>query len=86
MDGLPLAIELAAARMRVMNAAEAIHRLDDGRLLAGGARTAPPRHQSLTGAIDWSYRLLPEDQRRLFARLSVLAGGADLTAVHAVCA
>ena len=86
LDGLPLAIELAAARMRVMNAAEAVHRLDDGRLLAGGARTVPPRHQSLAAAIDWSYRLLSEDQQRLFARLSVFAGGADLTAVHAVCA
>ncbi|WP_445182759.1 BTAD domain-containing putative transcriptional regulator [Pseudonocardia sp. Cha107L01] len=86
LDGLPLAIELAAARMRVMSAAEVARRLDDGRLLARGSSAAQPRHQSLTAAIDWSYRLLSEPEQRLFARLSVFAGGADLAAVHAVCA
>ena len=60
LDGLPLAIELAAARMRMMSAAEVAQRLDDGRLLARGPRTAQPRHQSLAAAIDWSYRLLSQ--------------------------
>jgi predicted ATPase/DNA-binding SARP family transcriptional activator len=86
LDGLPLAIELAAARIRAMSTAEVAQRLDDGRLLAAGSRTAQPRHQSLAAAIDWSYRLLSEPEQRLFVRLSVFAGGADLTAVHAVCA
>jgi predicted ATPase len=86
LDGLPLAIELAAARMRAMSAAEVAHRLDDGRLLARGSRTAEPRHQSLSAAIDRSYQLLTERERQLFTRLSVFAGGADLDAVHAVCA
>jgi predicted ATPase/DNA-binding SARP family transcriptional activator len=86
LDGLPLAIELAAARMRVMNATEMARRLDDERLHVPGSRTAQPRHQSLTAAIDWSYRLLSEREQQLFARLSVFAGGADLAAVHAVCA
>ncbi len=64
-DGLPLGIELAAARTRAMSAAEIAARLDDGHLLARGARTAQPRHQSLAAAIDWSYRLL--DGRRAAA-------------------
>ncbi len=85
-DGLPLAIELAAARIRAMSAAEVAQRLDDGRLLARGHRTGQPRHQSLTAAIDWSYRLLAEPEQRLFDRLSGFAGGADLAAIHAVCA
>jgi predicted ATPase/DNA-binding SARP family transcriptional activator len=86
LDGLPLAIELAAARMRVMTAAEVAERLDDGRLLARGERAGQARHQSLAAAIDWSYQLLDEHEQQLFARLSVFAGGADLAAVHAVCA
>ncbi len=84
-DGLPLGIELAAARTRAMSAAEIAKRLDDGHLLARGVRTAQPRHQSLAAAIDWSYRLLAPAEQRLFARMSVFAGGADLDAVHAVC-
>ena len=80
LDGLPLGIELAAARTRAMSAAEIAERLDDGHLLARGARTAQPRHQSLAAAIDWSYRLLDEPEQRLFARMSVFAGGADLAA------
>ncbi len=84
-DRLPLGIELAAARMRAMSAAEIVQRLDDGYVLARGPRTAQPRHQSLAAAIEWSYRLLSEPEQRLFARLSVFAGGADLAAVHAVC-
>ena len=86
LDGLPLAIELAAARMRVMTEEELAERLDDARLLAGGVRAAQPRHQSLAAAIDWSYQLLSEREQQLFVRLSVFAGGADLVAVHAVCA
>ena len=84
-DGLPLGIELAAARTRAMSAAEIVERLDDGHLLARGARTAQPRHQSLAAAIDWSYQLLAPTEQRLFARMSVFAGGADLAAVHTVC-
>jgi predicted ATPase/DNA-binding SARP family transcriptional activator len=86
LDGLPLAIELAAARMRIMTATELAQRLGDSRLLVGGARSAQPRHQSLSAAIDWSYRLLAPNEQRLFARMSVFAGGADLAAVHGVCA
>jgi predicted ATPase len=90
LDGLPLAIELAAARMGAMSATELARRLagaapDDERLLAHGPRTAPARHRSLGAAIDWSYRLLSAPEQRLFARNSVFAGGADLAAVHAVC-
>jgi predicted ATPase/DNA-binding SARP family transcriptional activator len=86
LDGLPLAIELAAARTRAMSAAEVARRLDDGRLLAGGTRTADPRHRSLDAAIGWSYDLLAPAEQALFARLSVFAGAVDLDAVHGVCA
>lgn len=85
-DGLPLAIELAAARMRAMSAAEIARRLDAGGLLSGGPRTSLRRHQSLAAAIDWSYQLLSEPEQRLFERLSVFAGGCDLAGAHAVCA
>ncbi|HEY4627023.1 MAG TPA: AfsR/SARP family transcriptional regulator, partial [Blastococcus sp.] len=86
LDGLPLAIELTAARMRVMSPAELARRLDVELLRVPGGRTAQPRHQTLTAAIDWSYRLLSPREQQLFTRLSVFAGGADLAAVHAVCA
>jgi predicted ATPase/DNA-binding SARP family transcriptional activator len=86
LDGLPLAIELAAARMRMMSATEVAQRLDDSRLLVGGPRNAQPRHQSLTAAIDWSYRLLDHSEQSLFTRMSVFAGGADLAGVRGVCA
>jgi predicted ATPase/DNA-binding SARP family transcriptional activator len=86
LDGLPLAIELAAARMRLMSPAEMARRLDDERLHVPGGRTALARHQSLAAAIDWSYRLLSPAEQQLFVRLSVFAGGADLAAVHGVCA
>jgi predicted ATPase/DNA-binding SARP family transcriptional activator len=86
LDGLPLAIELAAARMRVMSSLDVARRLDTLRLLSGGSRGAPPRQQSVTATIDWSYRLLAEPERALFARLSVFAGGFDLDAAHGVCA
>jgi predicted ATPase/DNA-binding SARP family transcriptional activator len=85
LDGLPLAIELAAARIRAMSATELAQRLDSSRL-SHATRGAAPRHQSLVAAIDWSYRLLSEPERALFARMSLFAGGFDLDAVHGVCA
>lgn len=85
LDGLPLAIELAAARMRVMSSLDVARRLDTLRLLSGGSRGALPRQQSVTATIEWSYRLLAEPERALFARLSVFAGGFDLDAAHGVC-
>jgi predicted ATPase/DNA-binding SARP family transcriptional activator len=87
LDGLPLAVELAAARLRSLTVATLSERLDDRfRLLTVGARTARPRQQTLRAVVDWSYDLLFEDERRLFARLSVFAGGCDLDAAEAVCA
>ncbi|MEX5719005.1 BTAD domain-containing putative transcriptional regulator [Geodermatophilus maliterrae] len=83
LDGLPLGIELAAARMRVMSPVEVARRLEDTPLLGGG-RGPVARHQSLVAAIEWSYRLLPEPEQRLFRGMSVFAGGADLRAVHRV--
>ncbi len=68
-----------------MTATELAHRLDNARLVSGGPRGALPRHQSLVAAIDWSYRLLSEPERALFARLSLFAGGFDLAAAHGVC-
>ncbi len=85
LDGLPLAIELAAARMRAMSTLDVARRLDRLRLLSGGARGAHPRQQSVTATIDWSYQLLAEAEKTFFARLSVFAGGFDLEAAHAVC-
>ena len=85
LDGLPLAIELAAARMRVMSSLDMVRRLDTLRLLSGGARGVHPRQQSLAATIDWSYRLLAEPEQSLFIRLSVFAGGFDLDAAHGVC-
>lgn len=86
LDGLPLAIELAAARMRAMSSLDVARRLDRLRLLSGGMRSAHPRHQSLTATIDWSYRLLADEEQALFTRLSVFVGGFDLAAAHGVCA
>ena len=87
LDGLPLAVELAAARLRSLTLATLAERLNDRfRLLTVGARTALPRQQTLRAVVDWSYDLLFEDERRLFARLSVFAGGCDLDAAEAVCA
>ena len=85
LDGLPLGIELAAARMRVMNPAEAARRLEDSPLIGGG-RGSVARHQSLLTAIEWSFRLLSEPEQRLFSHMSVFAGGADLRGVHRVAA
>ncbi|CAL9590221.1 hypothetical protein SUDANB121_05241 [Nocardiopsis dassonvillei] len=86
LDGLPLALELAAARLRAMTPAQLADRLDDRfRLLGGGLRRAP-RHSTLRAVVDWSWELLGEAERRLLRRLSVFAGGADLESVEHVCA
>ena len=86
LDGVPLAIELAAARVAAMNPAELARRLDRRfRLLTGGERVAIERHQTLRATIDWSYDLLSEPQRRLLSRLAVFAGGCTLEAAEAVC-
>ncbi|HUG47083.1 MAG TPA: NB-ARC domain-containing protein [Candidatus Limnocylindria bacterium] len=86
LDGLPLAIELAAARVRILPVPALLSRLDS-RLatLTGGARDLPARQQTLRGAIDWSHDLLDEPDRCLFARLAVFAGGAFLSELEAVC-
>jgi predicted ATPase len=87
LDGLPLAIELAAARTRAFPLAQIASRLDDRfRLLTGGSRTALPRQQTLRAVVDWSYELLFEDEQRVFERLAVLPGGCDLATAEAVCA
>ena len=86
LDGIPLAIELAAARVRVLEVEEITTRLDeDFRLLTGGSRTALPRQQTLRAMIDWSYNLLSEKERILFNRLSVFMGGWTLEAAEAIC-
>jgi predicted ATPase/class 3 adenylate cyclase len=85
-DGLPLAIELAAARIRVLPPQTLLSRLDQRLpLLTGGARDAPERHRTLRAAIEWSYRLLTDPEQRLFGRLSIFAGGCSIDAVEAVC-
>ncbi|WP_372441436.1 AfsR/SARP family transcriptional regulator [Plantactinospora mayteni] len=87
LDGLPLAIELAAARLRALPVAEVAARLDDRfRLLTRGSRVAQPRHQTLRAVVQWSWDLLDEAEQRLARRLTVFAGGADLDAVERVCA
>jgi predicted ATPase/class 3 adenylate cyclase len=86
LDGVALAIELAAARVPAMNPAELARGLDRRfEVLAGGRRRAVERHQTLRAVIDWSYELLTEADRRLLARLSVFAGGCTLEAIEAVC-
>ena len=86
LDGLPLAIELAAARVRALPPAELAARLGDRfRLLAGGARTADPRQQTLRATVDWSWELLEDTDRRLWRRLSVFSGGWTVAAAEAVC-
>jgi predicted ATPase len=87
LDGIPLAIELAAARLRALTVEQIAARLDDRfRLLTVGGRTAPPRQQTLRAAMDWSHDLLSEPERILLRRLAVFAGGFTLEAVEAVCA
>jgi hypothetical protein len=86
LDGIPLAIELAAARIRVLSLDQIASRLNDQfRLLTGGSRTALPRQQTLRALIDWSFDLLSEQERILLRRLSAFAGGRTLEAVEAVC-
>ncbi|MGW6733564.1 AfsR/SARP family transcriptional regulator [Streptomyces sp. NPDC055013] len=86
LDGLPLAIELAAARLRMLTPRQIADRLDDRfRLLTSGSRTVRPRQQTLRAVVDWSWELLDEDERDVLRRLSVFAGGCDLTAAEAVC-
>src|SRR3954467_11868398 len=87
LDGLPLAIELAAARTRAFPIQQIASRLNDRfRLLTGGSRTALPRQQTLRAVVDWSYELLFEDEQRVFERLSVFPGGCDLETAERVCA
>ena len=87
LDGLPLALELAAARLRVLTPSQIASRLDDRfRLLKTGNRAALPRHQTLRAAIDWSHDLLDDRERLLLARLGVFGGSFTLEAAEAVCA
>jgi len=87
LDGMPLAIELAAARVRVLSVGQIAARLDDRfRLLASADRTAPPRQRTLRAAMDWSHALLGEAERTLFRRLSVFSGGWTLEMAERVCA
>ncbi len=86
LDGLPLAIELAAARVKVLSPSSMLTRLASRlQLLTGGARDLPTRQQTLRGAIDWSYDLLNAAEQKLFRRLSVFVGGCNLEGVEAVC-
>jgi predicted ATPase/DNA-binding CsgD family transcriptional regulator len=85
LDGLPLAIELAAARVRVLTPHQILARLDDAfQLLTGGSRTAPTRQQTLRATLDWSYQLLDQVARRRFESLAFFAAGFDLEAAEAV--
>lgn len=85
LDGIPLAIELAAARAALLGVEAVAARLDDRlRMLSGGRRTAPVRHQTLRGALDWSHDLLSEPEKRVFRRLGIFAGGFTLEAAEAV--
>ncbi|NUR97205.1 MAG: AfsR/SARP family transcriptional regulator [Kribbellaceae bacterium] len=86
LDGMPLAIELAAARLRTMSLEQLANRLDDRfRLLTGGSRTALPRHRTLRAVVDWSWELLSDAERAVLRRLSVFAGGASLESAERVC-
>jgi predicted ATPase len=86
LDGIPLAIELAASRVKTLTLEQIAARLDDRfRLLTGGSRTALPRQQTLRAMIDWSYSLLSEDEKILFRRLAVFVGGWTLEAAESVC-
>ncbi len=85
LDGIPLAIELAAARLKILSADEIARRLNDRfRLLTGGSKAALPRYQTLRASLDWSYAMLSEAEKKLLERLSVFAGGWTLEAAEAV--
>ena len=87
LDGIPLAIELAAARLRALTAAQVADRLDDRfRLLSVGDRAALPRHQTLRAVVDWSWELLDKSERAVLRRLSVFSGGATPASAEHVCA
>jgi len=87
LDGLPLAIELAAARLRVLTPHQIATRLGDRfALLSGGSRLAPGRQQTLWGCIDWSYELCCKPEQRLWAQLSVFAGSFEMDAIEGICA
>ncbi|WP_430331662.1 ATP-binding protein [Rhodococcus sp. ACT016] len=86
LDGLPLPIELAAARMRALSVEQILQRLTDRfRLLTTGSRVAPSRQQTLRLSVDWSYELCTPEERRLWSRLSVFTGGFELDAVEGIC-
>jgi len=86
LDGIPLALELAAAQVRSFTVGQLMERLDDRfRLLRSGRRGGVERHETLRTTVDWSFNLLSEEERILFARMSVFAGGADLESVEMVC-
>jgi predicted ATPase len=86
LDGLPLALELAAARVKLLPPQAILSRLDDQfKLLTGGARDLPSRHQTLHNTLEWSYGLLNDGEKKLYARLSVFVGGFTLEAAEAVC-
>jgi predicted ATPase/DNA-binding CsgD family transcriptional regulator len=86
LDGVPLAIELAAVRLRALSAEQILDRLEDRfQLLTAGMRDGPPRHQTLRAAVEWSFELCSESERLLWARCSVFAGEFDLDAVESVC-
>lgn len=87
LDGMPLAVELAAARLRTMSAEQLAARLDDRfRLLTGGARTAPRQHRTLRAVVDWSWELLTEAERVLLRRLAAFPGGATVETAEGICA
>ncbi|KAB8185936.1 ATP-binding protein [Microbispora catharanthi] len=87
LDGLPLAIEMAAVRLRALSVRQVLERLDDRfRLLTGGSRAALPRQRTLRALFEWSYELCTEQERLLWQRVSVFAGGLDLEAAEHVCA
>jgi len=86
LEGIPLALELAAARIRLMSVADINRRLDDRyKVLTGGARTLQQRQQTLRALVDWSYDLLPDAEKTLLCRLAVFRGGFDMDAAEAVC-
>jgi predicted ATPase/class 3 adenylate cyclase len=86
LDGIALAIELAASRLKILNVEQIAARLDDAfRLLTGGSRSTLPRQQTLRALIDWSYNLLSEEERAVLRKLSIFMGGSTLEAAEAIC-